>query len=79
MRKVTEIKSLIGTDGGTTVELTPFLQKELPEPLYSQLYHWIKKEIEEARLLPGMKMPSIRQLTIHLKVSRNTVEAAYHY
>lgn len=59
------------------MELTPFLQKELPEPLYSQLYYWIKKEIEEGRLLPGMKMPSIRQLTLHLKVSRNTVEAAY--
>ncbi|MFP5115518.1 PLP-dependent aminotransferase family protein [Bacillaceae bacterium C204] len=59
------------------MELTPFLQKELPEPLYMQLYHWIKKEIEESRLLPGMKMPSIRQLTLHLKVSRNTVEAAY--
>jgi len=77
MRKVTEFKSLIGTDGGLTLELTPFLQKELPEPLYMQLYHWIKKEIEESRLLPGMKMPSIRQLTLHLKVSRNTVEAAY--
>lgn len=59
------------------MELTPFLHKELPEPLYSQLYHWIKREIEEGRLLPGMKMPSIRQLTIHLKISRNTVEAAY--
>ncbi|KKB36877.1 PLP-dependent aminotransferase family protein [Bacillus thermotolerans] len=59
------------------MELTPFLNKELPESLYSQLYHWIKKEIEEGRLLPGMKMPSIRQLTTHLKVSRNTVEAAY--
>ncbi|AGK54166.1 MocR-like pyridoxine biosynthesis transcription factor PdxR [Bacillus sp. 1NLA3E] len=77
MIKVTELKSLIGTDGGLTVELTPFLNKKLPESLYSQLYHWIKKEIEEGRLLPGMKMPSIRQLTTHLKVSRNTVEAAY--
>ncbi len=77
MIKVTELKSLIGTDGGLIVELTPFLNKELPESLYSQLYHWIKKEIEEGRLLPGMKMPSIRQLTTHLKVSRNTVEAAY--
>ena len=77
MIKVTELKSLIGTDGGLTVELTPFLNKEFPESLYSQLYHWIKKEIEEGRLLPGMKMPSIRQLTTHLKVSRNTVEAAY--
>lgn len=60
-----------------TVEFTPFLHKELPEPLYSQLYHWIKKEIEESRFVPGMKMPSIRQLTVHLKVSRNTIEAAY--
>jgi GntR family transcriptional regulator / MocR family aminotransferase len=77
MRKVTESNNLVGTDGGMTLEFTPFLQKELPEPLYSQLYHWIKKEIEESRLLPGMKMPSIRQLTLHLKVSRNTVEAAY--
>ncbi|MDN4493576.1 PLP-dependent aminotransferase family protein [Ureibacillus aquaedulcis] len=77
MKKVTEFKSLIGTDGGLSVELTPFLQKELQEPLYSQLYHWIKKEIEEGRLLPGMKMPSIRQLKTHLKVSRNTIEAAY--
>ncbi len=68
---------MIGTDGGLTVELTPFLNKELPESLYSQLYNYIKKEIEEGRLLPGMKMPSIRQLTTHLKVSRNTVEAAY--
>ncbi|MGJ7911674.1 PLP-dependent aminotransferase family protein [Neobacillus sp. LXY-1] len=59
------------------MEISPFLQKELPEPLYSQLYQWIKNEIEESRLLPGMKMPSIRQLTLHLKVSRNTVEAAY--
>lgn len=72
-----ELKSLIGTDGGQTVELTPFLQRELSEPLYSQLYYWIKKEIEEGRLLPGIKMPSVRQLSTHLKVSRNTVEAAY--
>jgi len=77
MTKVTELRNLIGTDGGLIVELTPFLHRELPESLYSQLYHWIKKEIEEGRLLPGMKMPSIRQLTAHLKVSRNTVEAAY--
>lgn len=77
MTKVTELKSLIGTDGGLNVELTPFLDRNLPEPLYSQLYYWIRKEIEEGRLMPGVKMPSIRQLTIHLKVSRNTVEAAY--
>ncbi len=74
---MTEIKSLIGTGGGAKVEFTPFLDKELPDPLYSQLYHWIKREIEAGRLLPGTKLPSFRQLATHLKVSRNTVEAAY--
>lgn len=74
---MTEFKSLIGTDGGFHVEFTPFLDKELPEPLYSQLYHWIKREIDEGRLLPGTKLPSIRQLSTHLQVSRNTVEGTY--
>lgn len=74
---MTDLTKVIGTDGGLAVEITPFLNRELKEPLYSQLYQWIKKEIEEGRLLSGMKMPSIRQLMIHLKVSRNTVEAAY--
>lgn len=74
---MTVFKKTIGTAGGLTVEITPFLHRESSEPLYSQLYHWIKNEIEEGRLLPGMKMPSIRQLTAHLKVSRNTVETAY--
>ena len=74
---MTDLTKLIGTDGGLTVEITPFLNRELKEPLYSQLYQWIKKEIEEGRLLSGMKMPSIRQLMIHLKISRNTVETAY--
>lgn len=74
---MTDLTKLIGTDGGLVVEITPFLDRELKEPLYSQLYHWIKKEIEEGRLLTGMKMPSIRQLMQHLKISRNTVEVAY--
>ncbi|WP_206023800.1 MocR-like pyridoxine biosynthesis transcription factor PdxR [Saccharibacillus alkalitolerans] len=59
------------------MEITPFLQRESPEPLYGQLCDWIRKEIEEGRLLPGMKMPSIRHLMTHLKVSRNTIETAY--
>lgn len=59
------------------MELTPFLNRALSEPLYSQLYHWIKREIEEGRLLPGTKMPSIRQFATHLRVSRNTVVSAY--
>lgn len=59
------------------MEITPFIHREKTIPLYSQLYHWMKTEIEEGRLLPGTKVPSIRQLTHHLQISRNTVDAAY--
>jgi GntR family transcriptional regulator / MocR family aminotransferase len=60
------------------MERTPFLDKQSQTPLYVQLYEYFKREIEEQKILAGMKLPSIRQLSLHLKVSRNTVETAYH-
>lgn len=60
------------------MERTPFLDKHSQTPLYVQLYEYFKREIEEQKILAGMKLPSIRQLSLHLKVSRNTVETAYH-
>lgn len=47
-------------------------------PLYQQLYNFIRKEIDEGRLLPGEKLPSKRRLATHLRLSQNTVEAAYN-
>lgn len=47
------------------------------EPLYLRLYHQIRSEIEAGRLAPGMRLPSIRQMTRDSSVSRTTVEAAY--
>lgn len=46
-------------------------------PLYQQLYHFIRREIEGGTLLPQEKLPSKRKLSAHLKVSQNTVAAAY--
>ncbi len=46
-------------------------------PLYQQLYDFIKNEIRNGKLIGGVKLPSKRQLARHLKISQNTVAAAY--
>lgn len=47
------------------------------EHLYIQIYEYIKNEIENGNLKKGEKLPSTRQLSDHLQVSRNTVDTAY--
>ncbi|MFN2744790.1 PLP-dependent aminotransferase family protein [Bacillus sp. z60-18] len=59
------------------IELTPLLDKTVRTPLYIQLYQYIKKEIEEGGIPPGTVLPSIRYLSRHLHISKNTVESAY--
>ncbi|MGZ4162038.1 MAG: MocR-like pyridoxine biosynthesis transcription factor PdxR, partial [Neobacillus sp.] len=59
------------------MELTPFIKKDGVIPIYLQLYHFFREEIENHRLKEGTKLPSIRQLSQSLNVSRNTVESAF--
>jgi GntR family transcriptional regulator / MocR family aminotransferase len=59
------------------MELTPFIKKNHEIPIYLQLYHYFREEIESGKLVPGTKLPSIRQLSEHLQISKNTVETAY--
>jgi GntR family transcriptional regulator / MocR family aminotransferase len=59
------------------IELTPFLDKRINTPLYVQLYTYIKKEIETGGIPTNSLLPSIRYLSEHLKVSKNTIENAY--
>ncbi len=47
-------------------------------PLYEQIYIFIKSEIQSGRIPPGAKLPSKRKLSSHLKVSQNTIQAAYN-
>lgn len=47
------------------------------QPLYQQLYHYIKIEIENGRWKEGEKLPSKRKLAAHLQISQFTVENAY--
>lgn len=46
-------------------------------PLYRQLYNYIKSEIKDGKMKSGEKLPSKRNLALHLKISQNTVETAY--
>jgi GntR family transcriptional regulator / MocR family aminotransferase len=59
------------------MDLTPFIKKNHEIPIYLQLYQYFREEIETGKLVPGTKLPSIRQLSEHLQISKNTVENAY--
>lgn len=58
-------------------ELTIHLKPGAKEPLYEQIYSYIRKEIMDGRMQSGEKLPSTRMLSRHLDVSRSTVELAY--
>ncbi|MBM7587904.1 GntR family transcriptional regulator/MocR family aminotransferase [Bacillus pakistanensis] len=59
------------------IDLTPNLDSQRNEPLYIQLYNYIKDEIKGRSLAPHTKLPSKRKLASHLQISQNTIEAAY--
>ncbi|MBQ3928986.1 MAG: PLP-dependent aminotransferase family protein [Clostridia bacterium] len=53
------------------------LDKEIPIPMYQQLYKSISIAIENGNLPQGTKLPSIRKFSEDLTLSRTTVESAY--
>jgi len=57
--------------------ITIHLNKNAVEPLYEQLYQYIKSEILNGYLSNGTKLPSKRQLSSHLECSQNTIQNAY--
>ncbi|RKJ31538.1 GntR family transcriptional regulator, partial [Butyricicoccus sp. 1XD8-22] len=46
-----------------------YFNHEISQPLYKQLYEYLKLEIQFGRLNAGEKLPSIRALALDLKVS----------
>lgn len=74
--KVTEREVFIGTERDI-MEITPFIKKGDNTPIYVQLYQFFREEIECGRIEEGTKLPSIRQLSQKLNISKNTVETAY--
>ncbi|EFM11207.1 transcriptional regulator, GntR family with aminotransferase domain [Paenibacillus curdlanolyticus YK9] len=59
------------------MEFTPILDRNSEQPLYLQLYRYIRTQMEEGRIDAGSRLPSIRQLSAHLQVSKVTIETAY--
>ncbi|WP_368731572.1 GntR family transcriptional regulator, partial [Pseudomonas sp. 2822-17] len=54
------------------VEITFLLNEQSKEPLYLQIYQYFKTEIQVGNIATGTRLPSIRRLSSHLKVSKNT-------
>jgi GntR family transcriptional regulator/MocR family aminotransferase len=55
-----------------------YLSNQDEGPLYMQLYKKLRKLIQEGILADGMKLPSVRSLQEHLRISKTTIESAYH-
>ncbi|MBC8015745.1 MAG: PLP-dependent aminotransferase family protein [Sporomusaceae bacterium] len=53
------------------------LESRKTTPLYIQLYNYFKAEMEGSRLKQDEKLPSIRELSKSLSISKITVEKAY--
>jgi len=57
--------------------LTYSFEETRPEPIYIQLYKYIKNDITNGVLPPGTKLPSKRSFAKNLGISSITVENAY--
>ena len=53
------------------------IDRTSPQPLRVQVYNSVRRAIVSGRLRPGTRLPSTRALARRLKVSRNTILAAY--
>lgn len=56
---------------------SPIIDKKSNIPIYIQLYDYIKSEITNGLLKPNSKLPSIREASSSLKLSKTTIENAY--
>lgn len=59
------------------IDLTIPLDNQKRGPMYEQIYEYIRKEIQDRKILAGERLPSTRVLSAHLGISRSTVDAAY--
>ncbi len=57
--------------------ITPIIDPASKIPVYTQIYKYIRKEIENGHLACLDRLPSTRLLASHLQVSRNTIDMAY--
>jgi GntR family transcriptional regulator len=48
-----------------------------PVPIYEQIVDGIQRLVREEKLIPGVFLPSVRQLAADLEINPNTVARAY--
>jgi GntR family transcriptional regulator len=48
-----------------------------PVPIYEQITDGIQRLVREGKLVPGVLLPSVRQLAADLEINPNTVARAY--
>jgi len=46
-------------------------------PIYIQIMDWIKHQIVSAKILPGEKLLSVRDMSAYLNVNPNTIQRVY--
>lgn len=46
-------------------------------PIYAQIVEGFRRQIREGILLPGDKLPSVRELAAQLTINPNTIQRAY--
>jgi len=46
-------------------------------PIYQQLIQQIKEAVLKGILQPGDKLPSVRELSVHLTINPNTIQKSY--
>ncbi len=57
--------------------ISPIFNRESNIPIYMQLYEFIKTEITSGVLKPDVKLPSIREASTTMNLSKTTIENAY--
>jgi GntR family transcriptional regulator/MocR family aminotransferase len=57
--------------------IIPTLDENTKQPYYLQLYEHIKGAIVSGEIVPGEKLPSLRNLAKSLKLSVTTIDLAY--
>ncbi|GIN92301.1 GntR family transcriptional regulator [Siminovitchia terrae] len=59
------------------MKICPRLENQSSEPLYLQLYQYLKEEIQTGGIPSLKRLPSIRELADDLHISKTTVQMAY--
>ena len=58
-------------------EITLIIDPQASEPIFIQIYRYVKEQIEQGRFAPDTRMPSIRKTAEHLRINKNTIDSAY--